>query len=171
MSVDKKISEAISCFNEIYLDGIPIIIRDKTAFLSFMCILTGIEALSGYCYDESEVRKRFKDFICNYFPENYKSLVENLWTFRNKMVHAFSPASFVLVHNMQNKHFKKHSDGRLILNAENFFQAFSSAAKQYFNDVLRDPSLQVTMLKRLDDLHNGGSICVFPLNYTTNSTD
>ena len=157
-SVNSKITKAIHCFREIYLEGIPLIIQDKSAFLSFVCILTGIEALSGYCYGKGKVRTRFCRFISSYFPPNYESIVEDLWVFRHKMVHAFSPSCFALTHFEPDTHFNKTSDGRVILNAENIFEDFRLAAEKYFNEVLSDHSRQQTMLQRLDDLQDGGSI-------------
>jgi len=46
--MDVRIDSIISWFNRISLGGIPQLIRDETAFLSFVCMLAGIEALAGY---------------------------------------------------------------------------------------------------------------------------
>lgn len=162
-AVDPRIDEAQRCFNQIYIDGIPLIIRDNSAFLSFVCILTGIEALSGYRFDKGNLERRFKSFVEHYFPDGYKPFVADLWEFRKKMVHAFSPAAFALTHNNPSLHFSKTSDGRLIMNAEDFYEAFRSAATKYFSELADDPALQQSMVKRLDDLYNGGSIAVVAL--------
>lgn len=160
---DARIPEAIRCFNDIYLEGIPTIIRDKSAFLAFVCVLTGIESLSGYRYDQGNLEQRFTKFIEEYFPDEYKAYLEDLWRFRKGMIHAFSPKNFVLTHNHPKVHFRKASDGRLILNAEDFFEALRSAAKKFFDEVAANPARQKTMVQRLDNVNMGGSIGVFPV--------
>ena len=40
-------------FRKIYLDGIPRIIADGTAFLSFVCMITAAEALCGYRFGKA----------------------------------------------------------------------------------------------------------------------
>ncbi len=162
-AIDPRIAETQRCFNEIYIEGLPLLIRDKCAFLSFVCVLTGIEALSGYRFEKGKLERRFKSFVEIYFPPEYKPLVADLWAFRKKMVHAFCPAAFALTHNRPAVHFTKMPDGRLILNAEDFCEAFQTATAKYFNELTLDLARQRAMLKRLDDLYNGGSIAVVAL--------
>ena len=160
-SLPPQIDEVVRQFRDIYLGGIPLIIRDKSAFLSFVCVLTGIEALSGYRFsNQSLVNRRFKDFITAYFPPEYHSLVEPLWKFRNKMVHAFCPAEFGLTHHNSSVHFSQSPDGRTILNAEDFFKAFASASEKFFTELESGPSLHQSMLDRINDLRDGGGIAV-----------
>jgi hypothetical protein len=161
--MDPRITEAIRCFKEIYIEGTPLLIRDKSAFLSFVCILTAVEALSGYRYEKGNVEQRFKSFIREYFPSEYNSLEADLWSFRNKMVHAFTPANFALIHNQPKVHLTKTSDGCVILNAENFYQAFQSATTRYFDELASNTAHQAAMVRRLEDLYNGGSIGVFAI--------
>ena len=157
---DTRVEETKRCFDEIYIEGIPLLIRDKSAFLSFVCVLTGVEALSGYRFEKGNVERRFKEFIRDYFPQEYRPHIADLWLFRKKMVHAFSPAAFALTHNMPGAHFTITGDGRLTLNAEGFYEAFRSAAAKYFDELGKSPERQATMKKRLNDLYHGGTIAI-----------
>jgi hypothetical protein len=84
MNTDPRIAETVRCFKQIYLEGIPLLIRDKSSFLSFVCSLTVIEALSGYRYGKGGVEGRFTKFISQYFVNPYPELVHDLWIFRNR---------------------------------------------------------------------------------------
>ena len=161
--IDPRINQAIFLFNDIDIDGIPLLVHEKSAFLSFILVITAIEALSGYRYEKGNLEHRFKSFIEEYFPEEYKMHSDNLWEFRKKMVHAFSPSSFALIHNHPHFHFSKTPDGRTILNAEDFYKALKYAAEIYFKDLSNNNSIQAAMIKRLDDEYNGGSIGVFTI--------
>lgn len=162
MSTDPRIIETVRCFTEIYLEGIPLTIRDKSAFLSFICSLTAMEALSGYRYGKGKVERRFKDFVYHYFESPYPTLLDDLWIFRNRMIHAFSPAKFGLTHNQPSIHLQRTDDGTLLLNTENFFEAVRKAALKFFAELQSDTALQQTMLQRLNDIGNGGPIAVGP---------
>jgi len=81
-TVDPRIEEAVRCFSEIYLAGIPTIIRDGTAFLAFICMLTATDAVAAYRYEDSKSGTRFKAFLREYFPAPYGTHVEKLWLFR-----------------------------------------------------------------------------------------
>jgi hypothetical protein len=158
-----RINQAIYLFNEIYIDGIPLLVHEKSAFLSFILVITAIEALSGYRYGKGNLEHRFTSFIEEYFPKEYKMHSDNLWKFRKKMVHAFSTSSFALIHNHPHLHFSKTPDGRTILNADDFYKALKYAAEKYFKDLYKNNSIQATMIKRLDDEYTGGSIGVFTI--------
>lgn len=102
-------------FRQIYLDGIPRIIADGTAFLSFVCMITATEALCGYrfgnAYAVPNLGKLFKDFIRSYYPKAYGQYADDLWEFRNKLVHAFSTGRFLLTHHHSERHLLETRDG------------------------------------------------------------
>ncbi|MFQ5882260.1 MAG: hypothetical protein ACE5I9_07280 [Candidatus Methylomirabilales bacterium] len=159
---DLRVEETLRWFSRIYLGGIPSIITDDSAFLSFVCILTATEALAGYRYGNGSARERFKKFVMSYFPDPYAQYADDLWQFRNKIIHAFSTGRFALTHHHSELHFRRVSDGAVILNAEDFYSALLSAAQRYFAEVRATPELQRTLVERLESA-GGGSITVAPI--------
>ncbi|KKK88844.1 hypothetical protein LCGC14_2739080 [marine sediment metagenome] len=95
-------------------------LSDDGAFLGFVVMLTGIEALAGFRYPGQKNGDRFRNFVKAYFSAEYKPEASNLWKLRNAAVHAFSPGPFALTHHNSIIHFKRDAENRLILNAEEF---------------------------------------------------
>jgi hypothetical protein len=161
--MDRQIADVIAWFGRVYLGGVPQLIKDETAFLSFVCMLAGIEALGGYRDpDASGPRangRRFEAFVSDYFPAVYRPYAGTLWEFRNGMVHGFSPHQFVLTHHHSSMHFRATADGAVILNAEDFYAAFLSASNAYFAAVSASADLQEKFLCRLAS-PKGGSFAV-----------
>ena len=53
MAITPQVNATIRGFTEIILGGIPVLLRqNETAFLSFMCSVAAIDALSGYRYHD-----------------------------------------------------------------------------------------------------------------------
>lgn len=161
--MDPRIAAVVAWFSRIYLGGIPQLVRDETAFLSFVCMLAGTEALAGFHHPEGsgaqENGKRFRNFVSLYFPAEFKPLAAKLWQFRNGMAHGFSPRQFALTHHNSQIHLRTTSDGAAVLNAEDFFAAFLFAAQRYFTELATSAELQAKFLARLDS-PSGGSISV-----------
>jgi hypothetical protein len=160
-----KIGNVINWFGRVYLGGIPQLIRDETAFLSFVCMLAGIEALGGYWNPDASGSgangERFRGFVATYFPEAYRPLADALWDFRNGMIHGFSPRRFALTHHSSSLHFEKTRDGGTILNAEDFYAAFLHAAQGYFAEVVQSPQLQEKFLRCLGGPAGGSFVVGF----------
>ncbi len=57
-TLEEQIEDIHRNFSRIYLGGIPAIITDESAFLSFIYVLAAAEALAGYRY--SDVRESGK---------------------------------------------------------------------------------------------------------------
>jgi hypothetical protein len=99
-------------FSRIYLGGIPPIITNDSAFLAFICIVTATEALCGYRngkqYDVGNMGSLFKTFVSDYFPDPYGKYADDLWTLRNKLIHAFSAGRFLLTHHNSQSHFETY---------------------------------------------------------------
>jgi hypothetical protein len=155
-----QVASVVGWYSRIYLGGVPQLIRDETAFLSFVCMLAGIEALAGYREpdrsDKSANGRRFMNFVRDYFPPTYRSYAANLWKFRNGMAHGFSPRRFVLTHHNSLVHFQATRDGAVVLNAEDFYAAFLHAAQHYFADLAQSSELQDKFLKRIGSSKGGG---------------
>ena len=174
MPVDGRIESTIANFCLIYLGGIPPIITHDSAFLSFVCMLSATEALAGdrFAAAEQKPGKRFNEFVRTYYPAEYHpyALTDEqfkkgrLWFFRCRTIHGFSPAGFLLTHHHSENHLKIADGGNPILNAEDFYAAFLTAAQRYFADVRKEPRLQEFFLKRLDDREQGGPIGIGPVS-------
>ncbi len=170
MPQDDPIEQTLLWFSRIYLGGIPPIITDDSAFLSFICVLTAVEALAGYRYSNNNKKgERFKQFILDYFPPDYAALRNDLWKFRNSVIHAFSPARFALTHHHSERHFQSDSNNVLTLNAEDFYGALLTAAQKYIAQVRIDAALRELLLARLKS-SDGGGISVGPINLSATPT-
>ena len=164
--MDSRIDSVTSWFDRIYLGGIPQMIRDETAFLSFLCMMTAIDALAGYWDPDrsgpGSVGARFRDFVKQYFPDRYHALAGDLWDFRNGMAHGFSPRKFALTHHNGMLHFQSTQDGARILNAEDLFADLLGAARKFFSELADSPELQQRFIRRLES-STGGGISVGPI--------
>jgi hypothetical protein len=159
---DRHVNETIRWFSQIYLGGIPSIITNDSAFLSFVCIVTATEALSGYRYSHTTLSIRFPRFIENYFPETYHPYAKDLYEFRKKIVHAMSTARFALTHHHSELHLGTLGKNNIILNAEDFYAAFLLSAQKYFTELRGSPELKTLLIDRLNSF-GGGSITVLPV--------
>ena len=159
--MDPKIESALDWFRCIYLDGIPRLLQaNETSFLSFLCVVAATDALAGYRYTSAAVGDRFRDFVTDYFPPEYKPHASNLYLFRCRMLHNFSPAYFSLVNEKPSIHLQPSSIGDTYLDDGSFFNHMRAASEKYFAHLLVDVPLQMTMLHRLNDGRNGGAIWV-----------
>jgi hypothetical protein len=173
-----ELETVLANFSRIYLGGIPPIITNDSAFLAFVCIVTATEALCGYRngnqYDIGKMGPLFKKFVSDYFPDPYKRYADDLWEFRNKLIHAFSTGRFLLTHHNSQSHFGTPAttsvpmsasgnivqpcglpDG-VILNAEDFYAGLLSAAQRYFSEVRQSANLQTMLRERI----KGGAIAI-----------
>lgn len=144
-------------FSRIYLGGIPSLLNDDGAFMSFICCLTAMEALGGFIRPDGRNAVRFKAFVEKYMPEPLRDQATDLWKFRNAAVHGFSPGPYALTHHSTLVHLSV-SNGRTVLNAEDFYAALVVATKRYFDDVERDEDLQVAFDQRMSDPDTGAMV-------------
>lgn len=163
MSTDDLIKTVYANFSRIYLGGIPSLLNDSGgAFLSFICTLTGIEALGGFLKPKDKNGPRFMTFVKNYFPAPLDAQSVTLWKFRNSAVHGFSPGPYYKATH-HNSHLHLTTDnGLTVLNAEDFYAAFVMAAKKYFDALQDDASLRAAFEERAKD-SNTGVLMVGPL--------
>ena len=155
MNTDELITEVHANFSRIYLGGIPSLLNDSGgAFLSFICTLTGTEALGGFLKPKGRNGPKFKSFVKDYFPTPLNAQSDTLWQFRNAAVHGFSPGPYTVTHHNSHLHLKTE-DGVTVLNAEDFYAALVVAAKKYFDAVQSDPSLRAAFEERANDPDTG----------------
>jgi hypothetical protein len=122
-----------------------------------------IESLGAFMKPRGKNRDRFKTCVQSYLPEPLRSQADELWEFRNAMVHAFSPGPYVLTHFNRNLHLTRHRDGRTVLNAEDFYEAMVKASERYFGALASDAQLQFAFIQRLGDR---GEVVVVPSSGT-----
>jgi hypothetical protein len=154
MNTQDLIKHVAANFSRIYLGGIPSLLNDDGAFLSFICSLTAIEALGGFVSPKDGNRARFQTFVQRYFPDPYPTQSDGLWKLRNAAVHGFSPGTYSLTHHNSHVHLTQN-EGRTVLNAEDFYAALVSASKRYFDDLCSDTALQAAFLERTKDPETG----------------
>lgn len=135
-------------FDVMYVGGIPHLLNEDGAFLAFLAILTGTEALAGLLVPDKSTGERFRSFIETYYPEDHRPYAGRLWEFRNAMIHSFNPGPFGLTHHTSRHHLRAPL-GITVLNAEDFYAAFLAASRAYFDAVTVDTDLQANFLKRV----------------------
>jgi hypothetical protein len=134
--MDSDIERTIKNFREIFYKGIPVMLaQNETALLAFMCMMAGTDALAAYRYDHNNVGKRFEDFVTGYFPPAYGPHAKNLYLFRCRLLHNFSPAYFSVAHNRPDAHLKPSGIGDSVLSDDVFFADIKSAAEKYFAEL------------------------------------
>jgi hypothetical protein len=154
MNVDDLIKLVAANFGRIYLGGIPSLLNDSGAFLSFICTLTATEALGGFLSPTLGNGLRFRTFVQRYFPAPYPAQADALWKLRNATVHGFSAGPYKLTHHNSHLHLTQDG-GTMVLNAEDFYATLVSASKQYFDDLSTDAALQAAFLERVNDPDTG----------------
>ncbi len=157
-----EIEAAVRGFREIYIAGIPFLLKqNETSFLSFLCVVSATDALAGYRYQQLADGDKFRKFVTEYFPPSYATHVPNLWFFRCRMLHNFSPAYFSLTHAASHLHLQLNPNiGDYFLSDESFFDDMRSAAEKYFFDLQSDVQLQDDMVSRLHNTAKGGAIFI-----------
>ena len=135
-------------FDAMYVGGIPHLLNDDGAFLAFLAILTATDALAGLLAPAAPTGERFRSFISTYYPEDHRPYADQLWEFRNAMVHSFNPGPFGLTHH-NSRHHLKAPLGITTLNAEDLYGALLAASRAYFDAVVVDTGLQANFLKRV----------------------
>jgi hypothetical protein len=160
MAMTPHIEAAIRGFHDIFLKGIPILLKqNETAFLSFICSLSAIVALSGYRYKTDKVGERFTDFVKEYFPASYAPHADKLYLLRCRMLHNFSPSDYFAVsHANAAAHLQKGAQNETFLSDDVFFSDLREAAARFFAEVRSDPVRQDAMNERLLNVDRGGAI-------------
>lgn len=154
MSTDDLIKMVYANFSRIYLGGIPSLLNDGGAYLSFICTLTAAEAMGGFLKPKGGNGPRFKSFVRDYFPSPLNSQGDLLWKLRNAAVHGFSTGPYKLTHHNSQLHLT--IDGGLtMLNAEDFYAALVTAAKKYFDVLQGNAGLRTAFEERARDPKTG----------------
>jgi hypothetical protein len=141
-------------FDSMYVGGIPNLLNDSGAFLSFLAVLAGTEALAGLYQPSLGTGARFRNFVAKYFPPEYSAHVNDLWSLRNGIVHSFNPGPFALTHHNSRLHLQS-PHGQLLLNAEDLYAALILASRAYFAALSADAAMQANFMQRVSARDGG----------------
>jgi hypothetical protein len=137
-----------------YIGGIPRLLDESGAFLAFLTMLAAIDALGGLWNPTAGTGERFKGFVQAYFPPNFVAFANELWRFRNLMVHASNPGPFALVCNQSRLHLTRHGQA-IVLNAQDFYAALVVASQEYFRTLTSDDALKSNFRRRIAEDDGG----------------
>jgi len=143
-------------FDQFYLGVIPRLLNEEGMFLAFVSILNGIESLAGVYAPDLGTGERFREFVVNYFPASYTPYKDQLWKFRNLMIHAFNPGDFLILCHQSRMHLSEAS-GKRMLNVEDFYADMVSASRNYFLALYSEAELQKRFAKRIS-IDDGGRL-------------
>ncbi|MFO0582039.1 MAG: hypothetical protein U0229_07205 [Anaeromyxobacter sp.] len=147
---EKRRREVIKNLSRIFLGGVPSLLNDDGAYLSFVCSLTAMETLGSFILPHSKNGPRFREFVHRYLPDPLRDMAQDLWALRNDAVHGFSTGPFALTHHHTEQHLTTGPGGILILNAEDFYAALVSGAQTYFRNLETDGELRAAFSKRIE---------------------
>jgi len=154
--MSSDVSDFRAHFDSMYVAGIPRLLNDDGAFLSFLAVLTGTEALAGLYAPSQGTGERFRAFVGRFYPPGLRQDSEKMWRFRNAMVHSFNPGPYALTHRSSRAHLTA-PNGLTVLNAEDFYAALLFAAHAYFAELSVSAELQANFKKRTEN-PDGGAI-------------
>lgn len=135
-------------FDQYYLSVIPRILNEEGLFLAFLSMLGAVESLAGTYMPEQGTGERFRAFVSTFFPKTYEPHVDELWKFRNRMIHSFNPSPFMILCGSSRMHLCDAS-GVPMLNAEDFYADLVIASRTYFSELYSDRELQRRFGKRV----------------------
>ena len=142
-------------FDTMYVGGIPRLLNEDGAYLSFLAIVSATDALSGLFAPSKVAGERFRAFVETYFPEDHRPHAARLWELRNLIVHSFNPGPYFSLSYHTSRQHLKSPVGQVILNAEDLFAALLMASRAYFDALLLDPILQDNFKKRVGAADGG----------------
>ncbi len=141
-------------FDTMFVGGIPRLLNDDGAFLSFVAVVTATDALAGLFAPSKGSGERFRLFVETFFPEDHRALAADIWQLRNSLIHSFNPGPFALTQHCSRQHLQAPL-GIVTLNAEDFYAALLIAARAYFDALVREPALQAAFKLRVQATDGG----------------
>jgi len=144
-------------FDQYYLGVIPRLLNEEGLFLAFLSMLAALESLAGTYMPDQGTGERFRAFISTFFPKAYEPHVDQLWKFRNRMIHSFNPSPFMILCRNSRMHLCEASGVRM-LNAEDFYADLVTASRAYFSALYSDLELQRRFGRRVTSDDGGRPI-------------
>jgi hypothetical protein len=154
MPIQDDIAHFRDHFDAMYLTGIPRLLDETGSFLAFVCIVSAIDTLAGLSAPAEGTGQRFKAFVVRFFPSGLRERSEELWRFRNLMIHAANPGPFALVCGRSQLHLTPSGEVT-VLYSQDCYAALLLASQAYFHALATDPQLQVNFQRRIQDKDGG----------------
>lgn len=136
-------------FDQYFLGVIPRLLNEDGMFLSFMSVLIAVDSLAGAYLPDKGTGERFRAFFTDFFPASYGAHIDDLWKFRNHMIHSMNPQPFMIVCRNSRMHLCEASGVRM-LNAEDFYADLVMASRAYFSALYAGPELQNRFARRIE---------------------
>ncbi|MDD4622863.1 MAG: hypothetical protein PHG71_06470 [Kiritimatiellae bacterium] len=118
------------------------------AFILSSCL---IDAIAGFMKGSDTNHADYKCFVCKYMSTYNK---DDIYTdLRCKLVHSYSEGgSYWFTDNKRTLHLSKHTDGKTIVNLEDFIEEIESALTAYTTDLQNtgNQALRTSAIKRFD---------------------
>jgi hypothetical protein len=118
------------------------------AFILSSCL---IDTIAGFMKGGDTTNADYKCFICKYMSAYNK---DDIYTdLRCKLVHSYSEGgSYWFTDNKRSLHLTKHTDGKTIVNLENFVEEIEAALTAYSTDLQNtsNTALRANAVKRFD---------------------
>lgn len=118
------------------------------AFILSSCL---IDAIAGFMKGSDTNHADYKCFVCKYMSAyNKDDIYADL---RCKLVHSYSEGgAYWFTDNKRSLHLSKHTDGKTIVNLDNFIEEIESALKAYATDLQNKANQAVwaSAIKRYD---------------------
>lgn len=120
---------------------------------AFILTFVAIDCLATWYKGRDSNVYTYKEFICDFFPDKYKSIAKNLYIYlRSGLIHNYSTKKqncFALVDGQPDLHLTLTPEKVVFLNWENFYEDFLSAKDLYYEKVLDSKALQSAFEERI----------------------
>jgi hypothetical protein len=116
-----------------------------------LSILCAIDALSSYaCSDLEKVGLRYKKYIKNFFPKDYKPYAKDIYDLhRNSMVHNWNLFEATILPGDEKV---QKINGVVVISLENLFQALNTSINNFLKKLTQDQKLQELVLTQYKEL-------------------
>lgn len=136
---------------------IKICVDNNANFGAMTLMCCGIDFLGSLAYDADDSKKRFKDFVKEYFDKKYGRFRDILYdVYRNGVVHQYFPkqnASVAGKEQNRESHLKLSQDkSHIVIHAGCFFDDFKKAIEKYQKHINSSQKLQSDFNKRTKKL-------------------
>lgn len=149
---DPIIEEAFRRFDDMAVGDIERAFDGGAKVGAFILTFVAIDCLATWCAGDDSSHKHFEEFIEDFFPEKYKVLARDFYTYlRCGLVHNYSTktSKYALQDGHPLVHLKKAPDGTIVLNWEDLFSDFLVAKEKYYKAMWQSEELQDNLRKQI----------------------
>jgi hypothetical protein len=149
----QKIQVVFQRFDDMAVGDIKKAFNGGAKVGAFILTLVALDCLATWYKGKESNAQAYEEFICDFFPDEYKSTAKNLYIYlRSGLIHNYSTKKqsyYALVDRQPHLHLTSTAEKAVILNWENFFEDFLSAKDKYYEKVLESKKLQHVFLERV----------------------